>query len=274
MLHLVAIVTVFSGGLLSSLRWNGFQFHHQFLGRLVLSLFLVALPPHAIVPSFWPLLTWILAHYWPRLFPNTPLFLRHGGPLGPGCAKLVSLASAGILYKAVLRTNQPFPVQILPTTNTIHLQTWILLILFSFAVNGVLYTWSRYYQTRGKHHGVHETVQSSIGRSLQTKEQLTLAAWAIGNAIAEEVAARGIWRHELTQVMGPRYANIAQAIVFGVGHYHGIPSGWSGVALTLVYGWMMGLWQDQGGCLLLPIVTHAVTDYFIFSFIARQTTPT
>jgi membrane protease YdiL (CAAX protease family) len=66
------------------------------------------------------------------------------------------------------------------------------------------------------------------------------------------------------------HSNIWQAAIFGIWHYHGIPSGLPGVALTFVYGLVMGLLMDYGGGLLLPILAHSIADYFIFVVIARQ----
>jgi hypothetical protein len=46
----------------------------------------------------------------------------------------------------------------------------------------------------------------------------------------------------------------------------------TGVALTFVYGYIMGLLKEtigEGG-LLLPIIVHTVADYYIFTTIARQ----
>ena len=67
-------------------------------------------------------------------------------------------------------------------------------------------------------------------------------------------------------------ANVAQAALFGTLHYHGIPSGFAGVSLTFVYGWIMGvLSEDVGdGGLFLPVVAHAISDYYyLFSSVAR-----
>ena len=48
-----------------------------------------------------------------------------------------------------------------------------------------------------------------------------------------------------------------------------IPSGWTGVGLTFVYGLAMGFLLEYGGGSLLPIVAHTIADYFIFAVIAR-----
>ena len=73
------------------------------------------------------------------------------------------------------------------------------------------------------------------------------------------------------QLHGVRqHANLSQALVFGLWHYHGIPSGWTGVGLTFVYGYIMGLLYQYGDGLFLPIVAHTIADYYIFTIIARN----
>ena len=64
--------------------------------------------------------------------------------------------------------------------------------------------------------------------------------------------------------------NICQAVGFGIAHWNGVPSGPSGVALTCVYGLLMGGLHEWGGGLAIPTLAHAVADYFIFAVIAAR----
>jgi membrane protease YdiL (CAAX protease family) len=152
----------------------------------------------------------------------------------------------------------------------------LLVLLISAVVNLVLWLWSRSFVTRGNHDGVNQMVESSMGKSLSMKEHTGIAASAIANAICEEIMSRGLWRLEFARSVGVDapmsliQSNILQAAIFGIWHYHGIPSGLPGVALTFVYGLVMGLLMDYGGGLLLPILAHSIADYFIFVVIARQ----
>jgi membrane protease YdiL (CAAX protease family) len=152
----------------------------------------------------------------------------------------------------------------------------LLVLLISAIVNLVLWLWSRSFLTRGDHDGVNQMVASSVGRSLSRKEHLAIAASAIANAVCEEIMSRGLWRLEFARSVGVDapmsliHSNILQAAIFGIWHYHGIPSGLPGVALTFVYGLVMGLLMDYGDGLLLPILAHSIADYFIFVVIARQ----
>jgi membrane protease YdiL (CAAX protease family) len=159
----------------------------------------------------------------------------------------------------------------------------LLVLLISAVVNLVLWAWSRSFLSRGNHDGVNEMVASSVGRSLSRNEHFAIAASAVANAVCEEIMSRGIWRLEFARSVGVgdpdsdayppmslMHSNILQAAIFGIWHYHGIPSGLPGVALTFFYGLVMGLLMDYGQGLLLPILAHSIADYFIFAIIARQ----
>jgi hypothetical protein len=54
--------------------------------HLMFASLVFALPPHSAVASFGRALTLLIAQ-WPTLFPEAPIFLIHGGPLGYSCAK-------------------------------------------------------------------------------------------------------------------------------------------------------------------------------------------
>jgi membrane protease YdiL (CAAX protease family) len=114
--------------------------------------------------------------------------------------------------------------------------------------------------------------KKSLGRNLSTLEHVQLSFLAFGNAVCEEVVSRGFFYHEfrVSAQLSPGIANVAQALAFGIWHYNGIPSGFTGIGLTSVYGLMMGLLRDYGGGILLPIIAHTVADYFIFAVIVRR----
>ena len=116
--------------------------------------------------------------------------------------------------------------------------------------------------------------EKSLGRNLATVEHMQLALLAFGNALCEEVVSRGFFYHEfgMRAQLSSDIANVAQALAFGIWHYNGIPSGFSGVGLTFLYGLIMGVLKNYGGGLLLPIIAHTVADYFIFAVIVRRKT--
>ena len=227
-----------------------------------------------------------------------------GGPLGSGCGKLMEVLAACLLW-TVVRGSPPesitasfrWPLQLFFSSRqhqstTMSTKDWTFLLfgilLLSLAVNGVLAAWSHYYNAscnsrtnsgasdHHNHPGVQRMVQSTVGRRLSAPEHGRLVALAVLNAVCEECTSRGFWRREFeltAHLTGAAWhSNLAQAVVFGAWHYHGIPSGLMGVALTTVYGLLMGWladWQPATG-LLLPILTHSIADYYIFAVIARQ----
>lgn len=120
-------------------------------------------------------------------------------------------------------------------------------------------------------------LQATIGRDLHWTEHIRLVALAVANAACEELTSRGFWRSEfeITACLSLHRSNILQALVFGAWHFHGIPSGWLGVALAAVYGWIMGALADYfadtvGPGLWVPILVHSMTDYYIFACLARK----
>ena len=183
----------------------------------------------------------------------------------------------------------------------------LVLIAFFF-----LWLWSthqqQHQQQQSMHPGVHGLVDQTIGRSLTIQEQTNLLGWAFANAVCEEVEFRGLCRTEFQSILALfapttttttttttqsdsssppslssssmtkknfRYldpSNLLQAVLFGLVHYHGIPSGLAGVVLCFIYGYLSGLLADIGGGLLYPVVAHTIADYFILSHIVRKTT--
>lgn len=215
--------------------------------------------------------------------------LIDGGPLGPGCGKLVEVCVGLVcLYFAELY---------LPILQ--HLPRWALycdfgplwpnwwlptcVVLLSFAVNVVLWIWSTIQRkSRGAHEGVHRMVRDTMHRKLSSQEHVLLVTWSFINALCEEISSRGFNRWEFSIIEGSEAfvlddlnlfldpSNLWQAATFGLSHFYGVPSGWTGVLLTFVYGWLMGILQNAGHGLLYPILAHTMADYFIFSQIARR----
>jgi membrane protease YdiL (CAAX protease family) len=88
------------------------------------------------------------------------------------------------------------------------------------------------------------------------------------NAFAEEVMFRGALLAPLDRAVGQRHAVLLTAVLFGIFHYHGIPSGCLGVVLTTLLGWFWGKCMVETKSLLLPWLMHLVLDALIFWFIA------
>jgi len=267
MLKIPPFAAIFLAGLLHSIRTKR-TIQHKWtpwiLLRLVISAILLALPPHSWA-SAWRPLTFMLSQ-WYKIIPNAPTFLVQGGPFGKGCAKILEVVAAYILY--TLSRGEAPPISLGPLP-----EWWVLLIVLGLSIinNAVLLLWSRLSQSRGDHEGVNAMVQDSMGRKLSLREHGRLAILAILNATCEEVSSRGFWRNEFSRTgLNEWQSNFAQATIFGIWHYHGIPSGFVGVGLTFLYGLIMGFLADYGHGLLLPIMTHSIADYYIFVIIARK----
>jgi membrane protease YdiL (CAAX protease family) len=188
-----------------------------------------------------------------------------GGPLGQGLSKVVEVVVAISLWKLV---HGHWPsMRLGPIPN---IRSWSILIVICIIVNVVLYLWSYHTQSHGRHVGVNNMVSTTKNRSLTITEHIQFAVLAVLNGTCEEVTSRWFWWNEF-EVYYPQQPNILQAVLFGVWHYHGIPSGWTGVGLTFINGAVMGLLKEYGndGGLLLPICGHAIADYYLFATIAR-----
>lgn len=260
--------TVALAAALQNLKWNYLITNpavRLFLHVLV-SISLFVFPPYSLVSAFWRLVVLILRQ-WPSL-----LRVNVAGPLGKSYSKLCTLAAAFALwhlahsYHLIVAPKNPLALGKWPPDTT----TLFIVVLLSTQVNTVLSLWSRILKTRGSHDGVQQLVDS-MPTKLGWKHHGMLLGLAVINAVCEEGESRGFWRSEF-QLAGldQSQSNLAQAFFFGAWHYYGIPSGKSGVILTFVYGWLMGLLQDSSDGLLLPIVAHTIADYYIFAAITKR----
>mmetsp|Transcript_57523 Transcript_57523/g.136847 ORF Transcript_57523/g.136847 Transcript_57523/m.136847 type:complete len:290 (+) Transcript_57523:57-926(+) len=235
------------------------------------SVLLVVPPPHSPASLLWLLERRL--RRWPLLLTDDTLdelpdwLVGRTGPYGEGCGKFAEFFGCWILLS--LRDQELWPAAFglgpLPGWKAVGA-----MLFLAAGVNVVLAVWSQYFT--GDHNKVHDMVSDSRNRKLSVREHFGLAALAVGNAWCEEMVSRGFFRHELQSRGGlsRNAANFWQALSFGFWHYHGIPSGPTGVALTFVYGGIMGLLCDFAGGMLMPLVAHSIADYYIFAIIARQ----
>lgn len=98
------------------------------------------------------------------------------------------------------------------------------------------------------------------------------AATSVLNAANEEFQFRSVLLARLTNIALPKEAFLAVAIIFGVGHYFGQPSGWGGVFLAGFAGWIWAksMVETRGfGC---AFAMHFVQDLVVFCFLAMSAT--
>ncbi|KAL7544144.1 hypothetical protein ACHAWF_007533 [Thalassiosira exigua] len=237
------------------------------------------LPAPSIVP-YWDFATRRLSK-WHLLLPppgsggGGPSPVREAflnGPLGLGASKVVHVLVAVILWRLL---KKEWPAFSLFGSKKPGVLEWGILAAICLAVNLVLKAWSHITQSRGDHEGVFRMVASCSGRVNEgptLRERLLYGSLAFVNAVCEEISFRWFWKAEFAAYLPGRHrANLAQAAVFGILHYYGIPSGLAGVGLTFVYGFIMGVLMDEvgGGGLFLPIFAHTIADYYIFSTVAQ-----
>src|ERR1700746_3627378 len=90
---------------------------------------------------------------------------------------------------------------------------------------------------------------------------LVLAAM---NSFAEEILYRGVLLRPLLRQVTPNQAISMTAVLFGIAHYHGTPSGFPGMGLTFIAGWVFGFAMVETRSILLPWFLHFVPDAVIF----------
>jgi uncharacterized protein len=94
-------------------------------------------------------------------------------------------------------------------------------------------------------------------------------AFAMLNAVIEEVLYRGVILHHLRCAMGVWPAVGLQAIAFGMLHLHSYPYGPVGVGLAAIYGVLLGLVRVHTGGLLACWIAHFCADVVIFAVLAE-----
>lgn len=109
--------------------------------------------------------------------------------------------------------------------------------------------------------------------AIPTQNPAMLALTGIGfatlNAAIDESIFRGIVMNALEAVLGRGIVSLViQSVSFGMVHLYGIPSGWIGVAMASIYGFMLGLVQRHSNGLLAPFSAHVAGDLVIFVMVA------
>ncbi|WP_367133651.1 MULTISPECIES: CPBP family intramembrane glutamic endopeptidase [Streptomyces] len=87
-----------------------------------------------------------------------------------------------------------------------------------------------------------------------------IVGFAVVNGIAEEFLYRGFLLTELRTLLGTAPAVVLQAVVFGVAHLSGFPSGWPGAAMAAVWGIVLGVIRIRSEGILAAWVAHLIAD--------------
>jgi len=97
--------------------------------------------------------------------------------------------------------------------------------------------------------------------------------FSVINAVREEFICRGVLYDSLDALWGNWAAIGVSALIFGMAHLQGVPSGISGALLAGLYGLALGGLRVWTGGLLLPVVAHIAADATIFYLMASSGNP-
>ena len=105
---------------------------------------------------------------------------------------------------------------------------------------------------------------------------LSLLPWAIAtsalNAASEEFQFRSVLLARLSTVISLKEAYLIVAVFFGVGHYFGQPSGWGGIFIAGLAGWIWAKSMVETQGFGWAFATHFAQDMVIFFFLAASET--
>jgi membrane protease YdiL (CAAX protease family) len=110
---------------------------------------------------------------------------------------------------------------------------------------------------------------SASGRILRFLPWILLLAAL--NAANEEFQFRNVLLAHLRKVFSPAEAVLLTAVLFGLGHFYGQPSGPLGVVMAGFAGWIWARSMIETGGIVWAFAIHMVQDIVIFSFLAVAT---
>ncbi|HEX9262709.1 MAG TPA: CPBP family intramembrane glutamic endopeptidase [Candidatus Bathyarchaeia archaeon] len=91
---------------------------------------------------------------------------------------------------------------------------------------------------------------------------------AVINAFNEEFTLRAAPISELLSAVGKKQALMITTVMFGLGHFYGVPSGLLGVLLASFLGWFLGKSMLETKGFFWAWLIHFLPDVFIFTFFA------
>lgn len=110
--------------------------------------------------------------------------------------------------------------------------------------------------------------QASPGRLF-----LLVLAFALQNSFAEEALFRGVFMHALKTTLGSeRTALVLQAVVFGLVHVRGFPSGLAGMMIAGAVGLAFGYLRLRTRGILAPWLAHAIANTLMLAYLAALST--
>jgi membrane protease YdiL (CAAX protease family) len=106
------------------------------------------------------------------------------------------------------------------------------------------------------------------------RELFLVLPWAVAtaaiNAANEEFQFRSVLLARLKEVIPVQEACLLAGIFFGLNHYFGQPSGWSGVFMAGIAGWIWAKSMVETRGFSCAFASHFVQDIVIFIFLATS----
>lgn len=91
--------------------------------------------------------------------------------------------------------------------------------------------------------------------------------FALVNAITQEIAFRGVLFDALMSAVGVPAALVLQAVAFGFAHIDALPGGPLGVALSGLYGLVLGVIRLRARGMVAPCAAHALANVVQFGWL-------
>ena len=104
--------------------------------------------------------------------------------------------------------------------------------------------------------------------SLSLLTVIAIVALAALNAFNENMTYRAAPLATLEPAIGSSQAMLLTAVLFGVGHFYGVPYGIVGVVMAGALGWILNKTMLETGGFVWPWFIHFCQDALVFSFMA------
>lgn len=104
--------------------------------------------------------------------------------------------------------------------------------------------------------------------SLSLMVVLAVVALAAMNAFSENVTYRAAPLATLEPAVGASQAMLLTAVIFGIGHFYGVPYGIVGVVMAGALGWLLNKTMLETRGFFWPWFIHFCQDALVFSFMA------
>lgn len=94
---------------------------------------------------------------------------------------------------------------------------------------------------------------------------------AIANSFSEEVSYRNALLNPLVDIVGRNHAMLITSVLFGLAHYQGVPSGFLGVTLSSILGFLLAKSMLDTKGMFWAWLIHFLQDILIFTYLMLVT---